>query len=88
MSLVRGGPTASWRGHPFDRTCRGHGIEHRLAAFLNSYNFARRLKTLRGLTADEAICTAWANEPDQFRLDLLHFTSGLNTRAKGETRGF
>lgn len=26
----RSGPTATWRGHPFDRTCRGHGIEHRL----------------------------------------------------------
>lgn len=26
----RDGPTARWRGHPFDRTCWGHGIEHRL----------------------------------------------------------
>ena len=26
----RSGPTATWRGHPFDRTCRTHGIEHRL----------------------------------------------------------
>jgi transposase InsO family protein len=25
----RSGPTATWRGHPFDRTCREHGIEHR-----------------------------------------------------------
>lgn len=24
------GATASWRGHPFDRACLGHGIEHRL----------------------------------------------------------
>lgn len=23
-------PTARWRGHPFDRTCSVHGIEHRL----------------------------------------------------------
>lgn len=23
-------PTAMWRGHPFDHTCRQHGIEHRL----------------------------------------------------------
>ena len=23
----RQGPTARWRGHPFDRTCRAHGIE-------------------------------------------------------------
>lgn len=23
-------PTTLWRGHPFDRACRRHGIEHRL----------------------------------------------------------
>lgn len=26
----RYGPTARWRGHPFDRTCQSYGIEHRL----------------------------------------------------------
>ena len=26
----RGGLTAGWRGHPFDRTCLRHGISHRL----------------------------------------------------------
>src|SRR5215218_9347859 len=26
----RSGPTARWRGHPFDRACQHHGIEHRL----------------------------------------------------------
>ena len=26
----RSGPTALWRGHPFDRACQRHGIEHRL----------------------------------------------------------
>jgi len=26
----RSGPTALWRGHPFDRACKRHGIEHRL----------------------------------------------------------
>ncbi len=26
----RSGPTAMWRGHPFDRACQAHGIEHRL----------------------------------------------------------
>jgi transposase InsO family protein len=114
----RDGPTASWRGHPFDRACQELGIEHRLtkpnhpwtngqvermnrtlkeatvrryhyethrqledhlAAFLDAYNFARRLKTLRGLTPYEAICKVWADEPDRFRIDPLHLTSGLNT---------
>jgi transposase InsO family protein len=26
----RGGLTARWRGHPFDRICSSHGIDHRL----------------------------------------------------------
>lgn len=26
----RNGPTARFRGHPFDRTCWRHSIEHRL----------------------------------------------------------
>jgi transposase-like protein len=30
LSKNRSGPTAMWRGHPFDRTCQAHGIEHRL----------------------------------------------------------
>ena len=92
------------RGHPFDRLCWEHGIEHRLtkpnhpwtngqvermnrtlkeatvrryhyetnrqleehlAAFLDAYNFAKRLKTLRGLTPYEAICKCWQKEPAQ-----------------------
>jgi transposase-like protein len=83
----RGGLTGRWRGHPFDRICRRHGIGHRLTQpnhpwtngqvermnrtikeatvkrffydtheqlkahlsdFIAAYNFARRLKTLRG----------------------------------------
>ena len=35
-------------------------LEEHLAAFLDAYNFAKRLKTLRGLTPYEAICKAWA----------------------------
>lgn len=93
----REGPTARFCRHPFDCTCWGHGIEHRLtkpnhswtngqvermnrtlkeatvwryhheshrqlqdhlAAFLGAYNFARRLKNLRGLTPYEAVCKA------------------------------
>ena len=33
-------------------------LRDHLAAFLNAYNFARRLKTLRGLTPYEATCLA------------------------------
>jgi transposase InsO family protein len=107
----RQGPTARFRGHPFDRTCAVHGIEHRLTkpnhpwtngqvermnrtikeatvkrlfyethdqlkALLDdviaAYNFARRLKTLRGLTPYETICKLWTQEPHRFTLDPIH----------------
>jgi hypothetical protein len=54
-------------------------IKDHLAAFLDAYNFAKRLKTLRGLTPYEAICNAWADQPERFRYDPTHLTSGLNT---------
>ncbi|MDI1328165.1 MAG: integrase core domain-containing protein [Brevundimonas sp.] len=54
-------------------------LRQHLAAFLDAYNFAKRLKTLQGLTPYEAICKAWADEPDRFRYDPTHLTSGLNT---------
>ncbi len=54
-------------------------LREHLAAFLDAYNFAKRLKTLRGLTPYEAVCKAWADKPDRFRYDPTHLTSGLNT---------
>ena len=42
-------------------------LRHHLADFVAAYNFARRLKTLRGLTPYEAICKAWADSPAALR---------------------
>jgi transposase InsO family protein len=114
----RQGPTARFRGHPFDRVCRANGIEHRLTKpnhpwtngqvermnrtikeatvqryhydshdqlqihlldFIAAYNFARRLKTLNGLTPYEYICKCWQNDPHRFTLDPTHQMPGLNT---------
>ncbi len=114
----RKGPTAMLRGHPFDRACRRHGIEHRLTQpkhpwtngqvermnrtikdatvkryhydshdqlrsrlndFVSAYNFARRLKRLKGLTPYEYICKIWTKEPKRFRLNPIHKMPGLNT---------
>ena len=50
-----------------------------LADFVAAYNFARRLKTLRGLTPYEFICKGWTQEPERFRLNPLHQMPGLNT---------
>src|ERR671912_1495844 len=111
----RSGPTAMFRGHPFDRACQHHRIEHRLTRphhpwtngqvermnrtikeatvkryhydshdqlrahlhlFVDAYNHARRLTTLRGLTPHEFVCQAWTKEPDRFRLDPSHHIPG------------
>jgi transposase InsO family protein len=47
-----------------------------LALFLDAYNHARRLKTLRGLTPYEFVCQTWTKEPDRFRLDPPHHIPG------------
>ena len=54
-------------------------LREHLMAFLEAYNFAKRLKTLKGLTPYEHICNVWADEPGRFRYDPSHLTSGLNT---------
>ena len=114
----RCGPTALLRGHPFDRVCREHGIEHRLTkpnhpwtngqvermnrtikdatvkrfhyashdqlrqhlhAFVQAYNFARRLKTLKGLTPAQFIWKEWQSKPELFHEEPCHLMAGLNT---------
>lgn len=50
-----------------------------LEDFMAAYNFARRLKTLGGLTPYEYICKIWSSEPDRFILDPIHLMPGLNT---------
>jgi len=40
-----------------------------LADFVTAYNFARRLKILKGLSPYEYICNAWTKEPARFILD-------------------
>ncbi len=50
-----------------------------LDTFLLAYNFAKRLKTLKGLTPYEYVCKVWTLEPDRFKFNPLHHTPGLNT---------
>ena len=110
--------TARFRGHPFDRLCFVHGIEHRLTKpnhpwtngqvermnrtikgatvkryfydthnqfkarlndFLGAYNFARRRKTLKGLTPYEYLCGLGAQSPERFMLNRMHQMPGRNT---------
>ena len=54
-------------------------LRQHLADFVFAYNFARRLKTLRGLTPYEAICKAWTDEPSRFIQNPHHQIPGPNT---------
>ena len=54
-------------------------LREHLENFLLAYNFAKRLKTLRGLTPYEFICKRWTENPDQFRLDPIHNKLGPNS---------
>jgi transposase InsO family protein len=53
---------------------RGH-----LQLFLDAYNYARRLRTLNGLTPYEHVLHIWTKEPERFRLDPSHLIPGPYT---------
>jgi transposase InsO family protein len=53
-------------------------LKEHLSQFLMAYNFARRLKTLKGLTPYEHIGKCWQKEPERFKLNPLHHNMGLN----------
>jgi transposase InsO family protein len=54
-------------------------LEAHLASFLDAYNFAKRLKTLKGLTPFEFVCAVWTTQPKWFKSNPTHLTAGLNT---------
>lgn len=47
--------------------------------FMMAYNFARRLKTLKGLTPYEYVCKIWTTQPERFKINPFHHTVGLNS---------
>src|SRR5215204_6237341 len=51
-------------------------LQAHLQLFLDAYNYARRLKTLRGLTPYEFTCQCWTKEPGRFTLNPLHQMPG------------
>jgi len=44
-------------------------LETHITDFIAAYNYARRLKTLQGLTPFEYICKIWTSEPERFNVD-------------------
>ena len=56
--------------------CADHG---HLGDLLDAHDFARRLRTLGGLTPVEFICKLWTSERQRFHLDPTHQMPGLHT---------
>jgi len=54
-------------------------LRSHLADFVQAYNFAKRLKTFKGLTPYEFICTCWTSQPERFTLNPLQQMPGLNS---------
>ena len=46
---------------------------------MTTYKFARRLKTLSGLTLYEYVAKIWTSEADRFIVDPIRHMPGLNT---------
>lgn len=55
-----------------------HQLRTHLADVVAADNFARRPKTLRGLTPCEHVVTCRTEEPDLFRIDPSHHMPGPN----------
>jgi transposase InsO family protein len=50
-----------------------------LRDFVDVYNFARRLKILKGLTPYEGVCKIWTAQPQRFTANPLRKMPGLNS---------
>jgi hypothetical protein len=54
-------------------------LKQHLYDFLNAYNFAHRLKTLRFLTPMQKILSEFQLKPHLFHSNPYHYSLGLNT---------
>lgn len=53
-------------------------LKHHLHAYLMAYNFAKRLKAIKGKTPWQFILNHWTIHPEYFILNPNHFLLGLN----------
>jgi hypothetical protein len=54
-------------------------LSEHLNNFVAAYNYAKRLKTLKGLTPYEHIIKCWTEKPKSFKSNPTHHMPGLNT---------
>jgi hypothetical protein len=59
-----------------------------LRDFVDAYNFARRLKTLRGLTPYEFVCKAWTSQPQRFKLNPVRSKNVIARDVPGRVAAF
>lgn len=73
----RTGPTAQMRGHPFDRVCREHGIDHRLTRPYHPWTNGQAERMNR--TIKDATINAFHYEDlDSLKAHLLAFVTAYN----------
>jgi len=53
-------------------------LSSHLQTFMDAYNFARRLKSFKGLTPYEFICKIYQNEPHSFKTNPYQKCTGLH----------
>ncbi|QQR63377.1 IS481 family transposase [bacterium] len=54
-------------------------LKQHLHSFLMAFNFAKRLKALKGKTPWQFILNEWTNHPEYFTLDPTHYLLGSNS---------
>jgi transposase-like protein len=73
----RDGPTARFRGHPFDRTCWKHGIEHRLTKPKHPWTNGQ-VERMNRTIKDATVKRYHYDNHDQLRSHLGDFVSAYN----------
>jgi len=53
-------------------------LRHHLDAFIQAFNFAKRLKTLKRRSPYEFICDSWHKNPENFHTEPHHLTTEPN----------
>ena len=59
--------------------CSHEELKRHLHSYLMAYNFAKRLKALKGKTPWQFILNEWTKHPEYFIINPNHFLTGLNT---------
>ncbi|CAL7962772.1 hypothetical protein MIDIC_510006 [Alphaproteobacteria bacterium] len=58
--------------------CYSPRLKEHLHAYLMAYNFAKRLKSLKGNTPWQFVINNWAKHPEYFNINPLYFLVELN----------